>query len=174
MVYLQLFLVYLKIGFFGFGGGYAILSLIEYEVVQHYGWISSSQFTDIIAISQMTPGPIVINSATYVGYEATGSVLGSILATVAISLPSFILMISAFKILQRYTKTNFVQGAFMGIRPIVVGLIGAAALSLMNENNIVDVWSIVIMIVSFIGGYFLKWHPILIIVCAGVLGYFIY
>lgn len=174
MVYLQLFWVYLKIGFFGFGGGYAILSLIEYEVVQRYGWLTSSQFTDIIAISQMTPGPIAINSATYVGYEATGNVWGSILATTAICLPAFVLMILAYKLLQRYKKTSIIQGAFLGIRPVVVGLIAAAALSLMNENNIVDVWSIVILIVSFIGGYFLKWHPILIIIGAGVLGYFIY
>lgn len=174
MVYLQLFWVYLKIGFFGFGGGYAIISLIEYEVVQHHGWLTSSQFTDIIAISQMTPGPIAINSATYVGYEATGNVWGSLIATTAICLPAFVLMILAYKLLQRYKNTNIIQGAFLGIRPVVVGLIAAAALSLMNENTIVDVWSIVILIVSFIGGYFLKWHPILIIVGAGVLGYFIY
>ena len=93
MIYLQLFLSYLKIGFFGFGGGYAMLSLIQHEVVISHQWISNSELTDIIAISQMTPGPISINSATYIGYVVTGNIWGAILATFAVCLPSITLMI---------------------------------------------------------------------------------
>ena len=81
MLYFQLFITFFQIGLFGFGGGYAMLSLIQGEVVTRYGWLTAQEFTDIVAISQMTPGPIGINSATYVGYQATGSVLGSIIAT---------------------------------------------------------------------------------------------
>ena len=87
----QLLVSYLKIGFFGFGGGYAMLSLIHSEVVVHNGWLTSSEFTDIVAISQMTPGPIAINSATYIGYEVAG-ILGSVVATVAVCLPALTLM----------------------------------------------------------------------------------
>ena len=89
-LYLQLFWTYTKIGLFGFGGGYAMLSLVQDEVVVKHGWITEQQFTDIVALSQVTPGPIGINSATYIGYTATGSILGAIVATLAVSLPSFI------------------------------------------------------------------------------------
>ena len=90
MIYWQLLGVYLKIGIFGFGGGYAMLSLIQYEVVDKYHWLTLQEFTDVVAISQMTPGPIGINSATYIGYTATGSVWGSVIATFAVCLPSFL------------------------------------------------------------------------------------
>jgi chromate transporter len=101
MLFLQLFYTYLKIGLFGFGGGYAMLSLIQDEVVDKHGWISTQEFTDIVAISQMTPGPIGINSATYIGYTAVQnagysteiSILGSVIATFAVCLPSFILVL---------------------------------------------------------------------------------
>ena len=92
MLYVELLYSFLKIGLFGFGGGYAMLSLIQSEIVDKHGWITNAEFTDIVAISQMTPGPIAINSATYVGYTATGSVWGSVLATVGVCLPSMIIM----------------------------------------------------------------------------------
>ena len=94
IVYWQLFYAYTKIGIFGFGGGYAMLSLIQHEVVDKYHWLSLAEFTDVIAISQMTPGPIGINSATYIGYTVTGNVWGAILATVAASLPSFLMVLA--------------------------------------------------------------------------------
>ena len=92
MIYLQLFLSYLKIGFFGFGGGYAMLSLIQNEIVEQRGWITASEFADIVAVSQMTPGPIAINSATYIGYSVAG-VCGSVVATFAVCLPALTLML---------------------------------------------------------------------------------
>ena len=97
MIYIQLFYTFFKIGLFGFGGGYAMLSMIQGEVVTRYGWVSSQEFTDIVAISQMTPGPIGINAATYVGFTSTGSIWGAIIATFAVVLPSFILMLTISK-----------------------------------------------------------------------------
>ena len=142
MVYLNLLWAYLKIGLFGFGGGYAMLSLIQHEAVEviHYGesspWLTSKEFTDIVAISQMTPGPIGINSATYIGYVATGgSILGSILATVAVCLPSFILVLLIGKFLLKHQNNVYIKSIFAGLRPIVVGLIASAALILMNKEN---------------------------------------
>ena len=93
MIYWELLSVYLKIGLFGFGGGYAMLSLIQFEVVDKHHWLTLQQFTDIVAISQVTPGPIGINSATYIGYTVTGNVWGALLATFAVCLPSFLLVL---------------------------------------------------------------------------------
>ena len=143
MIYLYLFYTFFKIGLVGFGGGYAMISLIQGEVVNRFKWLTTQQFTDIVAISQMTPGPIGINSATYVGYKATleagyapaMAVLGSVVATLGVVLPSFILMFCVTKILLRYKNTPFVESLFSVIRPTVVGLIAAAALLLMTEEN---------------------------------------
>lgn len=137
MVYLQLFLSFVKIGLFGFGGGLAILSLIQHEV-ESYGWMSQAEFVDIVAISQVTPGPIGINCATYVGYTATGSVLGSALATFAIILPSLIIMLTICKLyfyLSTRFKTNpYFQNSLRMLRFAVIGLIAAAALVLIKPD----------------------------------------
>ncbi|MGN1239226.1 MAG: chromate transporter [Muribaculaceae bacterium] len=177
-IYLKLIWAYLKIGLFGFGGGYAMLSLIQREVVDS-GWISSTTFTDIVAISQMTPGPIGINSATYIGYVVTGSVWGSILATVTVVLPPFVLVLYASHFIRRHKDSAIIKGVFMGLRPVVVGLIASAALLLMNGENFGTatpdcIKSIVICIASFCVVYFTKIHPIFIIIAAGIVGAFIY
>ena len=114
--FLKLIWAYLKIGLFGFGGGYAMLSLIQREVVDS-GWITSQMFTDIVAISQMTPGPIGINSATYIGYVVTGSVLGSLVTTLTVVLPPFVLTLIAAHCIERHRQSPFIKGAFMGLRP---------------------------------------------------------
>ena len=132
-VYLKLIWAYLKIGLFGFGGGYAMLALIEREVVTP-GWITEQMFTDIVAISQMTPGPIGINSATYIGYVVTGSVLGSIVTTVTVMLPSFLLVLYASHFIRRHKESAIIKGVFAGLRPVVIGLIASAALLLMNHG----------------------------------------
>ena len=177
-IYLKLIWAYLKIGLFGFGGGYAMLSLIQREVVDS-GWISSTTFTDIVAISQMTPGPIGINSATYIGYVVTGSVWGSILATVTVVLPPFVLVLYASHFIRRHKDSAIIKGVFMGLRPVVVGLIASAALLLMNGENFGTatpdcIKSIVICIASFCVVFFTKIHPIFIIIAAGIVGAFIY
>ena len=181
MIYINLLIAYLKIGLFGFGGGYAMLSLIQHEVVDviHYGetqpWLTLQEFTDIVAISQMSPGPIGINSATYIGYKVTGTVLGSIIATIAVCLPSFILVLVVGKILLKKRDNIYIKSIFNAIRPVVVGLIASAALLLMNKENFPDYTiSIVICIVAFLLVRYAKLHPILIVILAGVAGYLLY
>ena len=182
MLYLQLFYTFFKIGLFGFGGGYAMLSMIQGEVVTRYGWLTSQEFTDIVAISQMTPGPIGINSATYVGFTATGSVWGSIIATLAVVLPSFILMLAISKFFLKYQKHPVVEAVFNGLRPAVVGLLASAALVLMNAENFSspkeDMYSFIIscliFLVAFIGTRKYKINPILMIVVCGIAGLILY
>ncbi len=173
MVYLQLFIAFFKIGLFGFGGGYAIISLIQHEI-DRYGWMTQQEFTDIIAISQMTPGPIGINSATYVGYTASGGVLGAIVATFAIVMPSFIIMLVLCKLYMKLHDNKYIEAAFRGLRPTVVGLIAAAALLLMNKENFIDYKSFLLFGGVFVGTLFFNIHPILLIVLAGVAGVLIY
>lgn len=159
MIYLQLFYTFFKIGLFGFGGGYAMLSMIQGEVVTRYNWVSTQEFTDIVAISQSTPGPIGINAAIYVGFTATGSIWGSVIATFAVVLPSFILMLTISKFFLKYQKHPAVEAVFSGLRPAVVGLLASAALVLMNVENFGSptddtytfVISIIIFLVAFIG-----------------------
>lgn len=182
MIYLQLFYTFFKIGLFGFGGGYAMLSMIQGEVVTHYGWLSSQEFTDIVAISQMTPGPIGINAATYVGFTSTGSIWGSVIATFAVVLPSFILMLTISKFFLKYQKHPVVESIFGGLRPAVVGLLASAALVLMNVENFGSpskdtysfVVSVIIFLVAFIGTKKYKANPILMIIACGIAGLLLY
>lgn len=182
MIYLQLFYTFFKIGLFGFGGGYAMLSMIQGEVVTHYGWVSSQEFTDIVAISQMTPGPIGINAATYVGFTSTGSIWGSIIATFAVVLPSFILMLTISKFFLKYQKHPVIESIFSGLRPAVVGLLASAALVLMNKENFNTpkedtysfILSIIIFIIAFVGTRKYKANPILMIIACGIAGLILY
>jgi len=187
MIYLRLILSYLKIGLFGFGGGYAMLSLIEREIVGP-GWITPKMFTDIVAISQMTPGPIGINSATYIGYVAPlhagydsplWGVLGSLVCTLVVVLPSFLLVSYTSHFISRHKESVLIRGIFTGLRPVVIGLIASAALLLMNGENFGTatseiVISVVIAVAALATVLFTKIHPILVIVAAGVAGLLIY
>ncbi len=173
MTYLYLFISFFKIGLFGFGGGYAILSLIQQEI-EHYGWMTSQEFVDMVAISQMTPGPIGINAATYVGYTVTGSVLGSMLTTFALILPSLIIMLTLCNIYFRIQNNIYVAGTLRGLRYVVIGLIASAALLLMNSENFIDIWSYVLFGGVFLGTLVFRLHPILLIILSGVAGYFLY
>jgi len=174
MIFLQLFWVYLKIGLFSFGGGYAMLSFVEYEVVRKHQWITSTDFTDIVAVSQMTPGPIGINSATYVGYSASGSIWGSVIATIAVCLPSFVIMVLICKFLTVYRTNRWVVATLSGIKPVTVGLIGAAVLSMINKDTFIDYTSVLIFIAAFFLSWKLKVHPLLLLLLAGVAGFLIY
>lgn len=187
MIFLRLIWSYLKIGFFGFGGGYAMLALIENEIVTP-GWITEKTFTDIVAVSQMTPGPIGINSATYIGYvapQANGfpsvwwGVAGSLLCTLVVVLPSFLLVLYASHYIRRQRDSEFIAGMFAGLRPVVVGLIASAALLLMNESNFgsadSDVAKSIALAVAALGiNLFTKIHPIWIIIAAGFGGWLIF
>ena len=186
MIFLELFYTFFIIGLFGFGGGYGMLSLIQTETVIHHQWLSSAEFTDIVAISQMTPGPIGINSATYCGYAAVHnagfgqamSVLGSFTATFALVLPSLILMILISKLFMKYMNTAAVQNIFTALRPVVVGLLAAATLLLMNEENFslpsINPWqfgiSVALFLATFIGTKFVKVNPIKMICLAAFAG----
>ncbi len=174
MLYLQLFISFFKIGLFAFGGGYAILSLIQHEIVVAHGWLSQSELTDIVAISQMTPGPIGINSATYVGYAATGSVWGAVVATLAITLPSFIIMLLLSRFVLAVQGNKYMEYALSALRPTVVGLIAAAAMLLLNRENFVDYKSLLLFVAAFMLTFKFKMHPILLIVLAGAAGLVLY
>ena len=177
MIYLQLFISYLKIGFFGFGGGYAMLSLIQNEVVVQNAWMTNAEFTDIVAISQMTPGPIAINSATYVGYTVAGF-WGSVVATVSVCLPALTLMILITKFFLILKDNRYVKGLIAGMRPVVIGMIGAAALLLMFPSSkegasFIDGWSWALFIAAMVAAY-RKVNPILLIVLSAAIGIMIY
>ncbi|MEG0518840.1 MAG: chromate transporter [Bacteroidales bacterium] len=174
MIYLQLFYTFFVIGMFTFGGGYAMLSLIQNEVVVKHTWLTAQQFTDIVAISQMTPGPIGINSATYVGYTVTGNVLGSITATLAVTLPSFIIVLFICKLYTKFKESNVFESILKALRPIVIGMIAAAAGILITKDNFVDWTSWILFAAAFIASQWLKVNPILTIIAGGVIGYIIY
>lgn len=183
---IQLFWTFFLIGLFGFGGGYAMISMIQGEVVEHYHWMTMGQFTDIVAISQSTPGPIGINSATYVGYAAlvgagyspAWGILGSLVSTSAVVLPSFVLMFLISKFLMRYRNHPAVENVFSGLRPAVVGLLAAAALLLMNSENFSSMsenpWrfclSLFLFGFAFIAQKVYRLGPILIILLCGAAG----
>lgn len=186
MIFLSLFLTFLQIGLFGFGGGYGMLSLIQSETVVRHAWLTSAEFTNIVAISQMTPGPIGINSATYCGYTAVRNagygelmgVLGSATATLALVLPSFIIMVLVCRMFMKYIHSQMVQSVLSGLRPAVVGLIGAAALLLMNAENfsspLQNPWqfgvSIALFVATYVGTQTLKINPIRMIAWAAFAG----
>lgn len=193
MIYWQLFLAFMRVGFLGFGGGMAIISLIRSEVLEH-GWMTDQEFVDIVAISQMTPGPIGMNCATYVGYTATGSVWGSLLASFAIILPSLIIMSVICRIYDKlqakWSENKVYQTAMRIIRILVVLLVAYAAWSLMNPASFIDSRSWVIfalvLVCSILPDMTVKTrlkgsravnivsHPMVLILLAGVLGYLMY
>jgi chromate transporter len=174
MIYLQLFFTFFIIGLFTFGGGYAMLSLIQNEVVVNHAWITAQEFTDMVAISQMTPGPIGINSATYVGYAVSGNIFGSLVATIAVTLPSFIIILLICKIYSKFKESNIFASLMKTLRPVVIGMIGAAAGILITKDNFIDWTSWIIFAGAFIASQWLKINPILVIILAGVTGYIIY
>ena len=174
---LQLVWSYLKIGFFGFGGGYAMLSLIHSEVVVRNEWLTNGEFSDIIAISQMTPGPIALNSATYIGYEVAG-VLGSVVATTAVCIPALTLMILLTRFFLKLHNNRYVQSVVLAMRPVVVGMIMSAALLLIfphsdDGRSFIDGWSWLIFALALLGSA-KKINPILLIVVSGIAGVVIY
>ena len=190
MIFLKLFLVFSKIGIVNFGGGYAMLSLIQDEVVRKQGWVSSSEFTDMVAVSQMTPGPLGINIATYVGYTSVINegyspllaILGSLLATLSVLWLPFILMIAISRYLLRHKDSPVVRSVFSGLRPTIVGLVAAAALVLMNAENfgaprealVQFVASVALFAFAFVASYRFRANPLLLLALAGGFGMIFY
>lgn len=180
-IYWQLIWAYIKIGIFGFGGGYAMLTLVRQAVVEP-GWISDNMFTDIVAISQMTPGPIGINSATYVGYEVLANsgaselmcILGSFTATFAVVLPSFIIVLAICRVYDKWKDHPIFQGILSGLKPAVIGLIGTAVLSVATPENFIDWKSYALCVLAFLALYFKKAGPFTIIGLGAVAGLILY
>lgn len=191
MIYLKLLLSFIKIGLFSFGGGYAMIPLIQKEIELH-GWMSPAEFVDIIAIAEMTPGPIAVNSATFVGYKTAG-LLGSVVTTIGVALPSLILILAVSQFFFKMQKKPANIMIFYGIRPVITGLIAAAgffvaetaifkqALSIQElctfptqPGNFLDFGSLVIMAAALTALLKYKIHPILTIAGAGAAGIIIY
>lgn len=183
----ELFATFFLIGLFNFGGGNAMISLIQTQVVNVHGWIEEGQFTDIVAISQMTPGPIGINCATYVGYEVSG-VAGSLAATIAVVLPSFLIFFALVRLFDRFQTHPVFLNMMAALRPAVIGMIGAAGLILALSiswdgfipkmgiigSNFPDWKSWVLFAAAFTVSMLTEISPMLILIAAGILGFAIY
>ena len=190
MLFLKLFIIFTKIGTFNFGGGYAMLSLIHNETVVKNHWLTNAEFTDIVAISQSTPGPIGINCATYVGYTSVlhagypqwAACLGSLLASLSIMWLPFIIMVLISHYLITHKNSKIVQDIFAGLRPAIIGLIAAAAVLLMNKENfgsptdnpVLFGISVALFAFAFYFTRYRKANPILIMLICGIIGLFIF
>lgn len=182
MIFIELFMTFFVIGMFTVGGGYAMLSLIQAKVVTEHAWMTEGAFTDIVAISQMTPGPIGINCATYVGYDVLAAegaphimcILGSLTATLAVVLPSFIIVLALCRLYTKFSDNNIFKGVMSGLKPAVVGLIGAAAIVLITPDNFPDWKSWTLFACAFIASVWKRINPILMIIAGGVAGLLLY
>ena len=178
MIYLQLFLSFLQIGLFSFGGGYAAMPLIQGQVVTAHGWLSMSEFTDLITISQMTPGPIAVNSATFVGIKIAG-IPGALIATLGCILPSCIIVTVIAKLYLKYREMDMLQGVLNSLRPAVVAMIASAGISILitafwgSSASIAlagPKWSLVVIFaICVVLLQKVKMNPIWVMVAAGVM-----
>lgn len=181
IIILELIWVFFKIGLFTIGGGYAMIPMIEDEVITR-GWLTKTELVDFLAVSESTPGPFAINMATFVGYNQLG-VLGSILATISVALPSFIIIIIIAKFISKFSDSKIVKAVMSGIKPVVVGLIAAVVIDLLknnifpksfNLNNIEYKSLIIIGLVFGLSRIYKKMHPILLILISASLGLVLY
>lgn len=175
MIYIQLFLSFLQVGMFSIGGGYAAMPLIQSQVVAHHGWLTMSEFTDLITIAEMTPGPIAVNSATFVGIRIAG-IPGAVIATFGCILPSCVIVSLLAFIYYRYKQVSTLQSILGSLRPAVVALIGAAGLSILQlvafDGAEVSLGNVQWLECGIFLGAFLvlriwKKNPILVMVCCG-------
>ncbi|MGI6225295.1 MAG: chromate transporter [Peptococcales bacterium] len=179
MVYLQLFLAFAKIGLFSFGGGYAMIPLIQKEIESH-NWLTPKEFIDIIAVAETTPGPVAVNSATFVGFKVAGF-FGSVVSTIGVALPSFIIVLMIAGIVKKFSENPIMKGMLYGIRPVVISLILLAAVFvgetvLISKGSFLGIdWiSLALAFLAFIGIVKFKMHPILLIFLAAVSGGFLF
>lgn len=168
----ELFSTFFFIGAFSFGGGYAMLPLIQQEVVITHQWLSMHQFADILAVAEITPGPVAINTATYVGYKMSG-VAGAAFATMGVVLPSFILVVALAGIVLKYQDNHYFQGAFAGIRPVVVALIVGAAF-LIGRDTVIGLKEAILSLAALFLLRLSNLHPVLIVLLFGLAGVILY
>jgi chromate transporter len=191
-LYFELLITFFKIGLFTIGGGYAMIPLIQQEIVGH-GWLTFKETIDIIAVSEMTPGPFAINAATFVGIKTAG-VMGAAFSTLGVVLPSFIVVVLVAKYSTRFKNQLLVQSALYGLRPAVIGLIASAAFlvartsfftipndgsecvlsAIHSISDIINLRAVLIFVIAIIASLKYKIHPILLIVLSGVLGVILY
>ena len=172
MILLQLYFTFFKIGLFSIGGGYVMLPLIQREIIEAQGWLTLPEFVDILAIAEMTPGPIAINSATFIGFH-TGGIPGAMLATAGVVTPSLIIMVLAASILKRFYENSWVQAAFRGLRPAVIALIIGAAI-FVGRASFVDSLSVFIGAAVFVLLVFTRLHPIIVLLLSAAAGLVLY
>ncbi|KUO48998.1 MAG: chromate transporter [Desulfitibacter sp. BRH_c19] len=179
MVYLQLIISFIKIGLFSFGGGYAMIPLIQNEIESH-NWLTPQQFIDIIAVAETTPGPIAVNSATFVGFKVAGF-WGAVVSTIGVALPSFIIVLLIARAVSKFIEDPLMKGMLYGIRPVVISLILLAAVFVAKTVIFsagsflgLDWISIAIAGLALVGIFKLNMHPILLIVLAAVSGVLLY
>lgn len=191
MIQMLLFWTFFKIGLFSFGGGYAMIPLIQKEIL-HYNWLNAKEYADIIAISQMTPGPIAVNTATYVGAKTAG-LFGAFSATLGVSLPSFILIVIIAHFFIQFKENAVVESVLQGIRPVTIGMVASAVIFLAGTSifksaisfdtlkymfnghmsslyNTIDIWSLVVFLVILISTAKFKVHPIIAVLVSALLG----
>lgn len=168
MILLQLFFTFILIGILNFGGGYAMVSFIQNQVVDIHGWLTIQEYTDMLAISQATPGPIAINTATYTGFKIAG-VTGALVATFALVLPAFFVILGLMYIFQHYPDNKYLQWGFGGTKPMVMALILSSALSL-GVENIVSIYDLVLFVLAFVLLRRFKINPVALILLFGVWG----
>ncbi|MFR7484087.1 MAG: chromate transporter [Acutalibacter sp.] len=173
MIYLELFLIFFKIGAFTFGGGYAMLPLIQQEVLSQ-SWMDLEQLVNFIAVSESTPGPLAVNLSTYIGAETAG-LLGALSATIGVVLPSFVIILLVAKFYQAFQTNTLVKGCMNGLRPTVVGMIGASLLSVgasaFPAAGGVMQWVLAaVLLAAILAAHWKKVHPILLIVGSAVVG----
>lgn len=184
MIYLKLFLSFFQIGLFSIGGGYVAMPLIQEQIVDNHGWLSLKEFTDLMTIAEMTPGPIAINSATFVGNQIAG-ILGSIVATLACVIPSFIIVITLGRIYFRYKNLSVIQGVLEGLRPVVIALISSAGISILTlafwgeqgfSLNLSDLNLLAVILFAVSLFILRKWkpNPIVIMLGSGLIGMIVY
>lgn len=170
MLAVQLFFTFILVGAFSFGGGYAMISFIQNQVVNVHTWISNQEFIDMIAISQSTPGPIAVNTATYTGYKILGFP-GAVLATVALIIPAFFIIITIYHLLAKNGEDPLMQNAIKGIKPMTVALIIGSSITLGFEA-IVSWYDLFLALTALLLTSKFKANPILVILIFGILGIF--
>lgn len=169
---LNIYLSFAKVGLFTFGGGYAMLPLIESDIIQKHGWLSMAEFTDIVGIAEVTPGPIAVNSATFVGYKLAG-IVGGLVATLGVITPSIVIVLALAALIERYAQTTMLSRIKAGMRPAVAGLIAAAAISVARVS-VVEPRSIAVAAAAAVMTFVAKINPILVLAICGILGAIIF
>ncbi len=169
---LEVFLAFLKIGLFSYGGGYAMLPFIQNQAIEVHRWLSMNEFLDILGIAQVTPGPVAINTATFVGYR-TGGIPGAIAATTAVILPSFIIVLSLSFFIHKFKESKLLGNIFKGLRPIVLGLVASAAVDI-GRGVFVDYKAVIISLGIFLLLVSKKGHTVTLLMLAGLLGVLFY